>query len=66
MSREWIKKQWQDADLDDKRLTKRAVKIGLACLETPDGSLPKKFGSWADIKGACRFFNSDAVSHETL
>jgi len=40
MNREWIEKQWQGAELGDKRLTKRAVRIALACLETPDGSLP--------------------------
>ena len=39
MNKEWVEKQWQGAELGDKRLTKRAVKIGLACLETPDGSL---------------------------
>ncbi len=66
MNREWIEKQWQGAELGDKRLTKRAVKIALACLETPDGSLPKKFGSWGDTKGAYRFFDSDEVSHEAL
>lgn len=66
MNKEWVESQWQRTDLGDKRLTKRAVKIGLACLETPDGSLPKKFGSWGDIKGAYRFFDSDEVSHEAL
>lgn len=66
MNKEWVEKQWQGTDLGDKRLSKRAVKIGLACLETPDGSLPKKFGSWGDIKGAYRFFDSDEVSHEAL
>jgi hypothetical protein len=66
MNREWIEKQWQGVKLGDKRLVKRALKIGMACLETPDGSLPKKFGSWGDAKGAHRFFNSKGVSHEAL
>lgn len=66
MNKEWVEKQWQEAELGDKRLNKRAVKIGLACLETPDGSLPKKFRSWGDIKGAYRFFDSDEISHEAL
>lgn len=34
MNKEWVEKQWQEAELGDKRLNKRAVKIGLACLET--------------------------------
>ena len=32
----------------------------------PDGSLHQKFGSWGDMKGAYRFFNSEKVSHEAL
>ena len=66
MNREWIEKQWQGAELGDKRLAKRAIKIGNACLETPDGSLPEKFGSWGNTKGAYRFFDSNGVSHEAL
>ena len=66
MNKEWVEKQWQGSELGDKRLAKRAVKIGAACLETPDGSLPKKFGSWGDTKGAYRFFDSNGVSHEAL
>ena len=66
MNGDWIEKQWQRAELGDKRLVKRAIKIGKACLETPGGSLPEKFGSWADTKGAYRFFDSRGVSHEAL
>ena len=54
-NKEWVAKQWQGAELGDERLTKRAIKIGEACLTTPDGSLPQKFGSWGDMKGAYRF-----------
>ncbi|MEI8364824.1 MAG: IS4 family transposase [Parachlamydiaceae bacterium] len=66
MNKEWVEKQWQGAELGDKRLAKRAIKIGKACLETPGGSLPEKFGSWGETKGAYRFFDSKAVSHEAL
>lgn len=66
MNREWIEKQWQGAEFGDKRLAKRAIKIGKACLEAPGGSLPEKFGSWGDTKGAYRFFDSKGVSHEAL
>jgi transposase-like protein len=66
MSREWIEKQWEGAELGDKRLVKRAIKIGRACLETPGGSLPEKFGSWGDTKGAYRFFDSNGASHDAL
>lgn len=66
MNNEWIEKQWLGAKLGDKRLIKRAIEIGKACLETPDGSLPEKFGSWASTKGAYRFFDSDRISHEAL
>jgi hypothetical protein len=66
MSREWVEKQWQGADLGDQRLTKRAIKIGEACLTRPNGSLPKKFKGWGDTKAAYRFFDSEGVSHEAL
>lgn len=65
-NKEWVVKQWAGAELGDERLTKRAIKIGEACLTTPDGSLPQKFGSWGDMKGAYRFFDSEGVSHEAL
>ena len=66
MSREWIEKQWEGAELGDKRLIKRAIKIGKSCLETPGGNLPENFGSWGDTKVAYRLFGSVRVSHETL
>lgn len=66
MNSDWVKKQWQGAPLGDKRLEKRAVTIGEACLKTPDGTLPEKFGNWADTKGAYRFFDSESVTHEAL
>lgn len=66
MNSDWVEKQWTGAPLGDKRLEKRAIKIGEACLKTPDGTLPEKFGSWADTKGAYRFFDSSQVTHHTL
>ncbi len=61
-----MKQQWQEADLGDKRLRQRAIKIGEACLARPDGSLPRKFVSWADTNAAYRFFDPEGVSHENL
>lgn len=66
MTNDWAERQWGQAPLGDKRLQKRAVKIGEACLRLPDRTLPKKFGTWGDTKGAYRFFNSLSVSHEAL
>ena len=66
MDREWVEKQWQGAELGDQRLTRRAIKVGKACLDTPGGSLPEKFGAWGNVKGAYRFFDSKGVSHEAL
>ncbi|MCE5316770.1 MAG: hypothetical protein LLG04_05335 [Parachlamydia sp.] len=61
-----MEKQWRGAPLGDKCLEKRAIKIGEACLHTPNGTLPKKFDSWGDTKGAYRFFDSDEVPHEAI
>ncbi len=66
MGNSWVEKQWQGANLGDQRLTKRAIKIGDACLNTPNGTLPKKFGGWASTKAAYRFFDSKEVSHDAL
>jgi len=66
MDNDWVRKQWQGAQLGDKRLTKRAIKIGEACLTTPQGTLPEKFENWGDTKAAYRFFDSDQISHESL
>ena len=66
MSSDWVEKQWEGSALGDKRLEKRAIKIGSACLNTPEGTLPKKFGNWADSKGAYRFFDSPSTTHEAL
>lgn len=66
MTAAWVRKQWEGADFGDQRLTQRAIKIGQACLERPDLSLPKKCRTWANTKGAYRFFNSNKVSHEEL
>lgn len=66
MDDEWVEKQWKGVDLGDKRLEKRAIKIGKACLRNPESSLPKKFGDWSEIKGAYRFFDSPNVTHTGL
>lgn len=66
MDTEWIEAQWKGSPLGDKRLESRAIKIGKACLATPDGTLPEKFTTWADTKGAYRFFDTPKVSHEAL
>src|SRR3989442_2164600 len=66
MGNKWIDRQWKNAPLGDKRREKRAIKIGEACLNLPNGTLPEKFCSWGDTKGAYRFFDSPKVTHEAL
>ena len=66
MSAMWVKEQWENSNFGDSRLNDRAIKIGQACLEKPNGTLPKKCTKWADLKGAYRFFDSDKISHESL
>lgn len=66
MDSAWAQKQWGEAKLGDGRLTKRAVKLGEACVVHPEKSLPQKFEDWASIKGACRFLASPKVTHRDL
>jgi len=49
-----VEKQWNGAPLGDKRIEKRAIKIGESCLNTPGGTLPEKFGNWSGTKGTFR------------
>lgn len=60
------KEAWSNINLGDKRLDKRAVKIGAAFLRRPFVSPPKMLASFKDIKAFYRFMDSEKVSHDKL
>lgn len=62
----WAERQWGEAQLGDKRRTKRAVQIGRALAEQPAASLPAQTGSWRDLKAAYRLLNEADVTHQSV
>lgn len=62
----WAEKQWGEAQLGDKRRTRRAVKLGSSMAEQPGASLPNQTGSWGDLKAAYRLLNEEDVRQQAL
>jgi len=54
------------AELGDKRLTKRLVRVGFRMLEHPEGTLPAKMQTPADLKGLYRLLDHDPVTHAAV
>ena len=63
---DWATRQWEGSDFGDYRLTQRATKIGRACLERPDKTLPCKMQGWSDLQAVYRFFGSNKVTHDKI
>jgi len=55
-----------DAELGDQRLTKRLVRAALRMLEHPEGTLPAKMQTPADLKGLYRLVDHDQVTHAAV
>ncbi len=66
MDDQWIQKQFENVNLKDTRLQKRAVIIAKACAEHPSALLPGRFEDWAGLKAAYRFCNNPKATHQKL
>lgn len=55
-----------NAQLGDRRRTKRLVRVADALVRHPGGTLPDKLGSPAGLEALYRLMKSDAVTHEAL
>jgi IS4 transposase len=62
----WAESELGDADFGDKRLTKRFVQLTGDLAARPEGSVPQACGSWADTKGAYRFWDNENVTPENI
>lgn len=58
----WILEEMQGVDLGDARLERRATKVLTAMSAAPGASLPQACGRHADLTGAYRLFDNEAVS----
>ena len=62
----WVKQQWSNSDLGDKRRNKRLIKLANNMINKSDQSITKQNQVWSDIKGAYRLLSSDHVTHQKL
>jgi hypothetical protein len=62
----WVERQFGDADLGDRRRTRRAVKVAVGMARLPGGSTPAQAGLWKDTKASYRLFDCDEATHSAL
>lgn len=62
----WAREQFGEAELGDKRLTRRAVKYAAAAVLNPQASIPQQCITWKDTKGAYRLFDSEEANFTHL
>lgn len=62
----WVVDEMKTIDLGDARLNARALKILDSMNSDPTSSLPKSCQSWAETKGAYRFFDNEKVTPEAV
>jgi Transposase DNA-binding/Transposase Tn5 dimerisation domain len=63
---QWAQTQFGSARLGHKRRTKRLIKVARQIALDCMASLPDQIESWADLKGAYRFFDTKAVTFEAV
>lgn len=61
-----ITDEFDGADLKDRRLGRRLRKIVCALAGAPSASISAACGGWAEVIGACRFFNSKKATPAAL
>jgi len=63
---QWAASEFASAQLGDRRLTQRVVKIATNLAQSPGGTLPQAFPEWAQLKGAYRFFDHPKITFEQV
>lgn len=62
----WAEEELQHAQLGDKRLNKRLIRLVKDLSSQPSASVPQACGSWAATKAAYRFWKSDNVEADDI
>jgi len=62
----WAQEELGRAELGDKRLTKRLVKLAEQLEAQPFASIPQACESWADTQAAYDFFSNDQVEAQAI
>jgi Transposase DNA-binding len=55
----WAEQELATAQLGDRRLTRRLIKVAQQLADKPEESIPGACGSWADTAGAYRLLSND-------
>lgn len=63
---DWIKEELGTANLRDRRLTKRLLRVTQRMFDSPDKSLKAASRGWAEVMGAYRFFENEKVTEEAV
>src|SRR5215469_3107042 len=62
----WAISEFGECQFDDKRLTKRLIKIADSLASLPESSINQACGSWAEVKAAYRFFENDNINASSI
>lgn len=62
----WAQQTWGSLRLGDKRLNRRAVRIGARMAAKPEASLPEQMKAPADLEAAYRLLNNRSVTMSAL
>jgi hypothetical protein len=63
---QWVRKQFANINMKDRRLQHRVTAIATACAKNPQASLPDRFAEWAGLKAAYRFFDNPKATHQVI
>lgn len=63
---QWAQAEFAFAQLGDKRLTQRLVRIGAGLAQNPGGTLPQAFPDMKELKAAYRFFGQPKVGPQQI
>ena len=62
----WVEENFSNNDLNDRRLSKRLVKIAKGMAARPENSIPMQMAYWKDTKACYNFLNNKKVSHKKV
>jgi len=62
----WAEMEFQELDLGDERIKKRAIKLLKTLAKSPKASIPQACQGWAETQATYRFYSNERVTWEKL